>query len=250
MLNAAIRVFVFLSAAHSIAIFGSMLLTERRQSAVGAACHDIEANLGNSSHSRSSLLSPASATLTSRRPSSHEEETERGEDATSEASEDVSELDQEFILVRKLCTLVDIVGYLYRSTLPIPLWVDNLSTGSFGNGIFPVVYIALKLTDLSWKLRGTAEAFAFFIGHKLEFGHYSTLEEYDERRSSYSCPICFEAPQKAVTLDCRHIFCEACICEWVDKEKTCPVCRSEVRSCATLFGTIKKDATGFNQVII
>ena len=29
---------------------------------------------------------------------------------------------------------------------------------------------------------------------------------------------------------CGHIFCEDCACEWLEKERTCPLCRATVDS--------------------
>jgi len=29
-------------------------------------------------------------------------------------------------------------------------------------------------------------------------------------------------------LSCGHVFCESCIGVWLDKERTCPICRTQV----------------------
>jgi hypothetical protein len=43
------------------------------------------------------------------------------------------------------------------------------------------------------------------------------------------CSICFDHYIQPVTLPCRHVFCEHCVFEWLEKENSCPVCRAVVR---------------------
>lgn len=43
-----------------------------------------------------------------------------------------------------------------------------------------------------------------------------------------SCPICYEKYANPVLLQCKHIFCEACITIWLDREQTCPLCRAKI----------------------
>lgn len=42
------------------------------------------------------------------------------------------------------------------------------------------------------------------------------------------CPICHDEYETPVLLHCRHIFCEACVATWFDREQTCPLCRAKV----------------------
>lgn len=42
------------------------------------------------------------------------------------------------------------------------------------------------------------------------------------------CPICHDEYADPVLLQCRHIFCEACVALWFDREQTCPLCRAKV----------------------
>ncbi len=32
-----------------------------------------------------------------------------------------------------------------------------------------------------------------------------------------------------IRLDCGHIFCEECISEWLERDRTCPMCRANVK---------------------
>ena len=36
-----------------------------------------------------------------------------------------------------------------------------------------------------------------------------------------------------IKFECGHIFCEACISEWLTREATCPMCRALVRQPGT-----------------
>lgn len=42
------------------------------------------------------------------------------------------------------------------------------------------------------------------------------------------CPVCHEALSDAVRLECSHVYCADCICEWLERHRTCPMCRAEV----------------------
>jgi hypothetical protein len=44
-----------------------------------------------------------------------------------------------------------------------------------------------------------------------------------------TCPVCPDALTNGVSLECSHVFCEDCICEWLERHRTCPMCRAEVK---------------------
>lgn len=46
--------------------------------------------------------------------------------------------------------------------------------------------------------------------------------------SSPNCSICLAALDNPVALPCNHMFCRACIEEWLDRERNCPNCRRDV----------------------
>jgi len=59
-------------------------------------------------------------------------------------------------------------------------------------------------------------------------GRFVTPDEVIEAGTPH-CPICFETLENPVSLDpCGHLFCEDCACEWLDVERSCPMCRSSV----------------------
>lgn len=43
------------------------------------------------------------------------------------------------------------------------------------------------------------------------------------------CPICQDPPNAPIKLSCGHVFCDKCVGEWLERERTCPMCRATVR---------------------
>ena len=60
---------------------------------------------------------------------------------------------------------------------------------------------------------------------KLEFNFKKIEKDYVKE----ACCICLEldAPNQWVELDCKHIFHETCIEPWLQKNNSCPLCRSK-----------------------
>lgn len=42
------------------------------------------------------------------------------------------------------------------------------------------------------------------------------------------CAICHEKYSMPVRLHCKHIFCEVCVSTWLDRERSCPLCRASI----------------------
>lgn len=141
---------------------------------------------------------------------------------------------------------MNVTGLIYRSCLPISLWITYFGSSTYGD-FFISAYLCCKILDLSWKARGLFEAMANSFFGKMEYGRQSSPQELERHGD---CPICFDKPHQPVTLsDCDHVFCEVCISEWLEKEKTCPVCRMEVKV-AEHWGNIKERASTIFPVLI
>jgi len=218
---------------------------------------DVENQSHRHSHHQNVRPSPSTNTthnsgsihLTRRGSQSQREESDDiADDDTTDASDAV---DPQLKISRmRFYTLLEICLYLYRTILPMPVWVFYFNDGGSGSQIFSIIYFLIKLIDVSWKTKGAVEAVETFLGQRLEFGHYSTTAEYDPQSSSYDCPICFDPPRTPVTLDCNHVFCEVCLSEWLDKEKTCPVCRKEVASSQSSFFALKQQVHNSNHMFV
>lgn len=57
-------------------------------------------------------------------------------------------------------------------------------------------------------------------------GSAPTKEQLGE--SGPICVICHEEYTTPVLLTCKHIFCENCVSTWLDRERTCPLCRAPI----------------------
>jgi len=55
--------------------------------------------------------------------------------------------------------------------------------------------------------------------------------DHEVKASGNCCPICHDNFQEPTILNCKHIFCEECVATWFDRERTCPMCRSQVSDC-------------------
>ena len=47
--------------------------------------------------------------------------------------------------------------------------------------------------------------------------------------NDHTCSVCMDELTKPIKLSCGHVFCEACIAQWFEKEDTCPLCRKAVK---------------------
>jgi hypothetical protein len=151
-----------------------------------------------------------------------------------------------YLLKTKTLSVVNVAGLIYRSILPISLWIAYFGNSPYGT-FFVSSYLFCKIFDLSWKVRGLFEALVNFIFGKMEYGRLSTTQEIEHHGD---CPICYDRPHHPVTLsECEHLFCEVCISEWLEKEKTCPVCRKEVKL-TDHWGSIKEQASNVFPILI
>lgn len=67
---------------------------------------------------------------------------------------------------------------------------------------------------------------------------YVTHDELVEAGSP-DCSICYETMRQPVKLACSHMFCEECVTEWFDHERSCPLCRASVGSGPTEEENVK-----------
>ncbi|XP_022742090.1 RING finger and transmembrane domain-containing protein 1-like isoform X2 [Durio zibethinus] len=105
----------------------------------------------------------------------------------------------------KVLTLVEYTLLLYRALLPTPVWYRfflNKDYGSLFSSLTTGLYLTFKLT--------------------------SVIEKVNE--AGDLCAICQEKMQAPILLRCKHIFCEDCVSEWFERERTCPLCRAVVKA--------------------
>ncbi|KAF4359066.1 hypothetical protein G4B88_020610, partial [Cannabis sativa] len=62
---------------------------------------------------------------------------------------------------------------------------------------------------------------------EVHYGSYATSEQVSA--AGDLCAICQEKMHAPILLRCKHIFCEDCVSEWFERERTCPLCRALVK---------------------
>lgn len=121
------------------------------------------------------------------------------------------------------------VTSLYRLLLPLPFWMayfcdhDHLS-GSVVYVTFSV-YLGIKLLGIAIVLRTAFVALRATCTGELPYGVRTKLSDEGE---AAMCPICHDCLKQPLQLACTHTFCEPCIATWLQRERTCPLCRAIV----------------------
>ena len=73
----------------------------------------------------------------------------------------------DFLLKVRVCGLIDMLGLVYRTALPMPYWALYFYLCPTIGTVLRIFYVAVKFYDLSWKARGAAEAFMHFATSKI-----------------------------------------------------------------------------------
>ncbi|XWS65639.1 hypothetical protein CRYUN_Cryun05aG0131100 [Craigia yunnanensis] len=131
----------------------------------------------------------------------------------------------------QVLTLVEYTLLLYRALLPTPVWYRfflNKDYGSLFSSLTTGLYLTFKLTSVIEKVQSFYAALKALSQKEVHHGSYATLEQVNE--AGDLCAICQEKMQAPILLRCKHIFCEDCVSEWFERERTCPLCRAVVKA--------------------
>lgn len=79
---------------------------------------------------------------------------------------------QEYIFKSRICNTIDLITYIYRNLLPIPLWIaylrgNGISVESSTGKIFASIYMLIKVADVGWKMGGLLKGLEYLLFHKL-----------------------------------------------------------------------------------
>lgn len=162
----------------------------------------------------------------------------------------------------KCFAFIERSSHLYRALAAVPPWIHYLlnSQSSESSSIFFYdtlvgvclcgiyltckAYRAIKLVR-KWKLsvskllqstvRSNHRHFHSLLECNIFFFFFLIIQRYGAHPSNEQlqnagsmCPICHDGYRKPIFLSCKHIFCEDCLSMWLDRERTCPMCRSTV----------------------
>lgn len=146
-------------------------------------------------------------------------------------------------------SLIENVALFYRSLIPIHPWilflfyadtniiqkpqssnstsetpVDSSQESTTFLIFLCIFYSIFKLRQLYCFLK------EFRVFYKETYGDMSSVRLASANTESEDnvCPICQDKLASPVILKCRHIFCEDCVCVWLDKENSCPMCRAKI----------------------
>ncbi|XP_059611196.1 RING finger and transmembrane domain-containing protein 2 [Phlebotomus argentipes] len=126
--------------------------------------------------------------------------------------------------------MTEAVSQLYRALAPIQPWLvfllDSYTSYERIMGvILAAAYMAAKGGDLLNRAKFVKRSFVKLL-QNVSFGATPTKEQ--QQTAGGMCPICHDYYTNPVLLECSHIFCEACVGTWFDREQTCPLCRAKV----------------------
>lgn len=131
----------------------------------------------------------------------------------------------------QMLTLVEYLLLLYRALLPAPVWYRfflNKEYGSLFSSLMTGLYLTFKLTSVVEKVQSFISAIKALSRKEIHYGAYATSEQVNA--AGDLCAICQEKMHSPVVLRCKHVFCEECVSEWFERERTCPLCRALVRA--------------------
>ncbi|KAJ4980073.1 hypothetical protein NE237_010853 [Protea cynaroides] len=130
----------------------------------------------------------------------------------------------------QMLTLVEYLLLLYRALLPAPVWYRfflNKEYGSLFSSLTTGLYLTFKLTSVVEKVQSFFAALKALSRKEVHYGSYATSEQVNA--AGDLCAICQEKMHAPILLRCKHIFCEDCVSEWFERERTCPLCRALVK---------------------
>lgn len=131
----------------------------------------------------------------------------------------------------QLLTLVEYFMLLYRALLPTPIWhrfFYNKEFGSLFSSLITGLYLIFKFTSIIEKVQNFFASLKALSHTEIKYGTYATSEQVNA--AGDLCAICQEKMLAPILLRCKHIFCEDCVSEWFERERTCPLCRALVKS--------------------
>lgn len=130
----------------------------------------------------------------------------------------------------QMLTLIEYLLLLYRALLPTPVWYRfflNKEYGSLFSSLMTGLYLTFKLTSVVERVQSFFAALKALSRKEVHYGAYATSEQVNA--AGDLCAICQEKMHAPILLRCKHIFCEDCVSEWFERERTCPLCRALVK---------------------
>ena len=131
-------------------------------------------------------------------------------------------------------SLLEHVSLAYRCVLPVPAWFAFFRSDDAGGRL---VAAAATGAYLAVKIRGGVDCAARVVGawralRDAEARHGVPADPAEVAERGGECSICQERFRDPTRLRCGHVFCEECVGEWFERERTCPLCRAVIKTAA------------------
>jgi len=76
------------------------------------------------------------------------------------------------------------------------------------------------------------------------------LTERIKSLSNNNCIICMDNVKNPIMLECTHLFCGGCVMKWIDKNSSCPYCRTPISSYNNLIAIVNDKNEEVKQEIL
>jgi hypothetical protein len=120
---------------------------------------------------------------------------------------------------------VELVSQLYRSLVPLGLWVRLLlHMDHWSEYIFFSILLLIAAVFKGFELKSLLGRMVSQV--RLVGVDTHRVTEVSSNRDR--CPICLDALRDARITSCMHVFCCKCIYTWCDRDTKCPICRTEI----------------------
>lgn len=129
----------------------------------------------------------------------------------------------------KYYMFIEHVMQLYRIVVTVLPWFHFLSddVSFIFAAILLLAYFIFKLNNTMVKMSDVYKAVSRL---RTDISYGTRPSQSDIKSREENCPICQDDYKDPVMLACKHIFCESCVSVWFDREKTCPMCRTQIHA--------------------
>jgi len=139
----------------------------------------------------------------------------------------------------KYFVFIEISSQIYRAIATVPLWIQYLLNNQSSQSIDSTMVVfrtlvgvflcALYLFCKIYSALAILKKWRTCFTKLFQSCNYGTKPTDGQLQACGPiCPICHEEYRQPSFLQCKHIFCEECLAMWLDRERTCPMCRSTV----------------------
>jgi len=127
----------------------------------------------------------------------------------------------------QLYSVIESASNTYRTILPVSIWFKFIfNPNEVFSNLISLMYLLIKFNNMYEKGTLFIASLRAYVLREVQYGKYATSEQLI--LAGDQCTICQEKMSSPIVLHCSHIFCEDCVSEWFERERTCPLCRANV----------------------